>query len=599
MTVRDLAPLDVEPADSQSQEQLSALRALRLRVGVRSGQSGSRWTATIVCWFLAVVIAVPMGDVVYQSFRTPTGLLSSAFSLDSYKKLFTSDIFRSVALSFRLGVGSAAIAVLVGGLLAWLLVRTDVPWRRFIEIATLIPFFLSPFILAVAWQYTGSPSIGLFNRAVMATGLTHSAPLDIYTTFGITLVIGIAHVPLAYLIISGSLRQIDASLEQAARVCGAGPARTSVLITARLALPGLISAAIVTFVLGFEDLGVPLVLGVPKGITPLSVRIWETIHKDFPADYNFAAAAGVLMVLIPAFAFWLQHRIVGRRSRYTVGGKATAPQRVALGGAKWPAFAFCLIWIAFAVLLPLLTLVLCSLQRRWSGSVDFSIMSLHNFSAVFQNGNTSSLPVLPALLNSLVLSAVVATVLMICALATTYGINRLRARGGRVADIILSMPLAIPGVTIAVGLLNLLIQTPLYASLGIIGLAYAIRYFPYALRPVDAALGSIHPELEEASRVSGRGLVQTLRLVIVPLLRPAMLSGWVILFVMLMREVSMSNVLYAGSNSTLSVALRSVASLQPNGVVAAFALMQIAMFLGLAGIALLLGGGRRIAFAAP
>jgi iron(III) transport system permease protein len=563
-----------------------------------TGHRSARELATLVCWVLAAATLVPLVEVVYQSFRKQTGLLTSVFSLDSYRQLFTAQIFHSAGLSLEFGLGSAVIAVVVGGALAWLLVRTDIPWRGFFEIAALIPFFLSPFILAITWQYTGSPNTGLFNRALIGAGLTHSAVLNIYSTFGIILVIGMAHVPLAYLMISGTLRQIDPSLEQAARVSGAGPLRTGLQVTARLASPGIISAFIIAFVLGFEDLGVPLVLGVPSGIMPLSVRIWQTIQQTFPANYNFAAAASVFMMLIPAIAFWLQRCIAGRRPRYTVGGKSSAPQRVALGRAKWPAFGVCLLWTLFSVVLPLLTLVLTAFQRRWTGSVNLGILTFSNFAAVFHN-SSSALPVLPALTNSLLLSACTATLVIVCAVAVTYGVNRLRARGGRVADVILSMPLAVPGTAVAVGLLNLLIRTPLYATVWIIGLAYAIRYFPYALRPVDAALGAVHPELEEAARVSGRGLVQTVRLVIVPLLRPGMISGWLILFVMFMREVAISNLLYEGGNSTLSVALRSLSSLEPDGVVAAFTLMQIVLFLLIAGLALLAGGSRRAVLRLP
>jgi iron(III) transport system permease protein len=169
----------------------------------------------------------------------------------------------------------------------------------------------------------------------------------------------------------------------------------------------------------------------------------------------------------------------------------------------------------------------------------------------------------------------------------------MRSRGGRFAEVVLSIPLAIPGSTIAVGVLNLLVTTPLYATVWIIAIGFAIRYFPYGLRTVDGAIGSIHPELEEASRMSGYGLGQTLRRIVVPLLRPAMIGGWLLLFVLLMRDVAISNLLYAGGNRTLSVALLSISSLQQTGVVAAFALMQIVLFLAVASLAMLSGGARR------
>lgn len=564
-----------------------------------TGQASvGRTVTTAICWGLAIAVLLPIGDVLFESFRTRTGVLTSTFSLENYQRLFSPQIYDAVKLSLLFGVGSSLFATVVGLILAWLIVRTDVPWRRFFELMAVVPFFLSPFLLAISWQYISSPNIGVLNRLAISSGLVSSAPFNIYSEFGIILVIGIAHVPLAFLMISGALRQMDASLEQAARVCGAGSLRTSLFITVPLVSRAVISSAIINFVLGFEDLGVPLVLGVPSLIRPLSVKIWEAIQKAFPTDYNFAAAAGMLMVLVPAFAFWLQRRILGRRSYITVAGKASAPQQLALGPAKWAAFAFSLGWVFIAVLLPIGVLALGAFSRRWTGTVDLDLLTLNNFAIVLQ-GNSFSLPVLPALQNSLILAASAATVLMLSAVIVAYGVNRLRVPGGRWIDVLLSVPLAIPGIALAVGLLNLLVLTPLYGTIWIIGLAYAVRYFPYGLRPADAALAAIHPELEEAARVSGGGLGLTLRRVVFPLLTPAIASGWLLLFVIFMREVSMSNLLYAGENRTLSVALLSISALQPTGVVAAFTLMQITLFLLVAALAQVPGRGRTARVVGP
>jgi len=537
-------------------------------------------------WAATIAVVVPILAVLYESLRARTGLLTSVWSLDSYRALLSPRIYDAALLSLKFGVGSAIFATVVGAILAFLVVRTDLPGRRFIEICSYVPFFLSSFLLAICWQYVGSPNTGLVNN------LLGGAFLNIYTEWGIILVIGIAHTPLAFLMISGALRQMDPALEHAARVCGAGRFRTSRQITLRLVSRGIISAFVINFVMGFEDLGVPLVLGNPSGIEPLPLRIWEVIQREFPADYNFAAAASVLLLTVPVVAFWLQSRLLGKRSRYTLSGKATAPQRMALGWAKWPAFAFCLLWTFVAVILPMIALVLTAIQRRWSGSLDLSLLTLDNFKAVFAT-SSYSLPVVSAFWNSFVLSIVVATVVVLLAAVVTYAVQRMRIRGGRFAEVVLSIPLAIPGSTIAVGLLNLLVQTPLYATIWIIAIGFAIRYIPYGLRTVDAAFGAIHPELEEASRVSGYGLGQTLRRIVVPLLRPAMVGGWLLLFILLMRDVGMSNLLYAGGNRTLSVALLSISSLQQTGVVAAFALMQIVLFLAVASLALLSGGARR------
>lgn len=567
-------------------------RRLRSVLPSRPQAGPGRWVVIAVTWAMAVAVLIPILAVFYESIQKRTGLLTSVFSLDSYRALFTPRIYEAVVLSLKFGLGSAVIATVVGTVLAFLVVRTDVPGRRIIELASYVPFFLSSFLLAICWQYVGSPNTGLLNRLAIDLGLTDHAFLDIYSEVGIILVIGIAHTPLAFLMVSGALRQMDPALEQAARVCGAGRIRTSWQVTIRLASRGIISAFIINFVLGFEDLGVPLVLGNPAGIEPLPMRVWEVIQREFPADYNFAAAASVLLLTLPVLAFWFQGRITGSRSRYTLSGKASAPQRMALGWAKWPAFAFCAVWVVIAVILPMVALILTAFQRRWSGTLDTGLLTLDNFAKVFET-TSYSLPVLSAFWNSLILAVVVATIVVILAPVATYAIHRLRMRGGRWAEVILSAPLAIPGSTIAVGLLNLLVQTPLYATIWIIAIGFAIRYFPYGLRTVDAAVGSIHPELEEASRVSGYGLGQTLRRVVIPLLRPAMVGGWLLLFVLLMRDVAMSNLLYAGGNRTLSVALLSISALQPTGVVAAFTLMQIVLFLGVAALAMLSGGARR------
>lgn len=585
--------VDVPPA-SDAKPRPGVGAAARGGPGRAQAQAG-RTLVSAICWALALAVLVPLGDIVYESFRARTGLLTSTYSLESYGKLVTPQVLDSAVLSLQLGFGSALVATALGTVLAWLIVRSDVPWRRFFELASFVPFFLSPFLLAIAWQYVASPSIGVLNRAVISLGVSESPPINVYSVYGIVLVLAIAHVPLVLLMVSGALRQMDPALEQAARVCGANGVRTSALVTVPLVSRAVISAAIITFALGFEDLGVALVLGVPSLIRPLSVRIWETIQKAFPADYNFAAAAGVLMIVIPALAFWYQRRVLGQRTLYTVAGKATAPQQFALGGARWAAFAFCAAWVVVADVLPIGVLALSAFSRRWSGTIDLGLLTFDNFATLLQ-GDSYSLPVLPALTNSLVLAACTATVVILGAVTAAYGINRLRVRGSHWIDVLLSVPLAVPGVTIAVGLLNLLIQTPLYGTIWIIALAYAVRYFPYGLRPTDAALAAIHPELEEAARVSGGGLGFTLRRVIVPLLRPAMISGWLLLFVMFMREVSMSNLLYAGDNRTLSVALLSISGLQPNGVVAAFTLMQISLFLLVAALAVVVGRGRTAAF---
>lgn len=546
----------------------------------------ARPVTTAVCLGLGVAIAAPLVVLVVESFQKPTGLVTSVFSLDTYRQVFTGAVMHDLVASLEIGVGGAVFATVIGTTLAWLVTRTDMPWRRFFEVANFVPFFLTPLILAIAWTYLCSPQIGLLNHLAVASGATGAAPIDIYSLGGIIFVETMANAPLAFLLVAASMRQMDPALEQAARSCGSNPIRATLRVTLPLATPAVISAAVLTFMLSFEDLGAPLVLGQPAGIEPLPIRIYDTLQQAFPPNYNFAAGLGCLMITIPAIGFWLQRRVTGRRSYATVTGKATQPARLTLGRGKWPAFALTLIYVSTAVFLPLGALLIAAFSRHWSGTIDPALFTLSNFAQLF----ASSTAILPALQNSLTLAVSMATAVVVAAVVASYGVTRLRVWGGRIIDIVLSAPLAVPGTALAVGVLALLLRTPLFGTIWIIGLGYAIRYFPYGQRNVGASLAAVHPELEDASRVAGSGMARTVARIVVPLLRAGLVSGWLLLFVMFMREVTMSNLLYTGGNETLSAALLIMMNNQSPGVVAAFTIVQVGLLLIPATLVILLGG---------
>lgn len=529
---------------------------------------------TIFCALVGIAFASPLGELVWRSFQKSTGLLTWVYSFDGYRRVFTSSIGRAALASFEIGVSTAIVATAIGATIAWMVSRTDLPGRRAFEIINFVPFFLSPFIGAIAWGYLGSPNNGLLNGWAVSSGLFHSAPLNMYSLYGIIIVLVIAHVPLSMILTSASLRQMDPALEQAARTCGANPFRASVRVTLALARPAILSAAILTFVLAIEDLGSPLVLGYSSGVQTLSTQIWGSVQKAFPADYSFAATLGCVMMVITIFAVMMQRWALGRRSYVTVSGKASAPRLVELGKARWPLFALNFLYVFIAVVLPVGTLVLTAFSKRWTGEIKPSLFTMANWHLMFDN---SLVPT--ALEHSVTLAVVAATGAVLVSIIATYGVDRMHIKGGKIVDTILTLPVAVPGLALAVGLLDLLIRTPLYATIWIIGIAYAIRYFPYAHRSVQASLTALHPELEEAARISGSGLARIIRRILMPLMTAGIARGWLLLFVMFMREVSMSNLLYSGSNQTLSTALLDMVGNQPAGVTAAFTLLQTLLIL--------------------
>lgn len=524
---------------------------------------------------LCLAIAAPLAGVVMQSFRIPQTLLTDTWSLANYRRLLESDILASARASLIIAFGSTIIATVVGVTLAWLVARTDVPFRRGLEALSIMPFFLSPLIGSVAWTYLGDPRMGLLNKALITIGLTQEPLINIHSYAGIIFVLGLFLVPFVVVLSTSSLRQMDSSLETAARVCGASTMRTMLRVTVPLAAPAVLSAALLAFVFAIEDLSVPLLLGYPQGIQTLSTRIYDSV-QIFPPKYGVGAVVGVLLMCITALCLWLQRWTLRRRSFFTVTGRSGGEQDlVRLGRARWPVFLLVLGYVFVSAVLPLAVLALVALSARWTGDVRLDELTLANFRALFAHG--SNVP--SALLNSLVLATICASVGILLSVVAVYAIERTRVPGRRLFEAVLTFPVAVPGLVLAVGLLALFIHTWLFATLVIIGIGYVIRDFPLGQRNVAASFAAIHPELEEAARVGGARWLRYVRRVLLPLLRPGLIGGWLLLFLAFMREVPMSAMLSSSSTRTLAVELLNNVAFAPPGVVAAFTLMQVSILL--------------------
>lgn len=525
----------------------------------------------VITLAVAAATLAPLFEVVLRSVQKQTGLLTHVYSLDNYHRLAAASMLSSAANSFIIAGGASVLATLVGVVLAWLVARTDMPGRQAIEIVSYIPFFLTPLISAVAWSYLLDPRTGLLNHWLRFAHIS----ININSTAGIIWVLAIAWVPLVMLMCMGIFRQMDPALEHAARLAGTNVLGVARRITLPLATPGIVSAFVLVFVLSFDELGAPLVLGYPYGIQTLSTRLYDTITRGFPPDYDFAAAIGCVMIIVAIVAFWLQRRAVGQRSYATVTGRSMAQEPLRLGRGRWLAFALSVVYLAVGVVLPFLALILASMSRHWSGLVKPSLFTLGNYVQLFFHDPTA----ITAVRNSSVLAVLAALVAIVASLFTTYSIERVGFRGSRIVDAILAIPIAVPGLAFAVGVLDGLIRSPLYGTLWIIGVAYVLRFYPYGSRSIHASLSAIHPELEESAKVCGSGRLRTLRVILLPLLRQGIVSGWLLLFIMFLREVSISNILWNRGTQTLSVALLNNVYFQPAGVAAAFTVVQVLIIL--------------------
>ncbi len=447
------------------------------------------------------------------------------------------------------------------------------PGRRWFEVFNLVPFFLSPYVGAISWVYLAAPHSGILSKLLADTFGLAPDLIPIYGIGGATWVLSLFYTPYVYLFVIAPMRQMDPALEDAARVHGAGFWMTLRLVTIPLLFPALFSAALVVFVTSAGLFDVPLALASPRGIRTMPTEIFQLVQ--YPSDLGRAAAFGVIVMAVTVLLTVLQRRYLDRRRFETVTGKGYRPRIVALRrGGRAGALALEIIYIGCAVVLPMIALLMVSLSSIWTGTLSYATLTLRNFEYVMFNYSLTQ----QAILNSLFLAVVGATLGVSMSVLQAYYINRSVGRRRALTDAILSLPLGIPGIILGLGFLILAIRTPLYSTLTIILIAYVARFFPFATRTVSSMLLAINPELEQSARASGAGWLQTMRYVLMPLLAPAIVAAWLMLFVIFVRELGATILLYAQGTETISVAL-VVLSERSFGYVAALAVIQLMLLL--------------------
>jgi iron(III) transport system permease protein len=481
--------------------------------------------------------------------------------------------YQAAGNTIMCGIGATVISCGLGLSLAWVVSRTDMPGRRWFEVLNLVPFFLSPYVGAISWVYLAAPHSGILSKLLADTFGLAPDLIPIYGIGGATWVLSLFYTPYVYLFVIAPMRQMDPALEDAARVHGAGFWTTLRLVTIPLLFPALFSAALVVFVTSAGLFDVPLALASPRGIRTMPTEIFQLVQ--YPSDLGRAAAFGVIVMAVTVLLTVLQRRYLDRRRFETVTGKGYRPRIVALrrGGCAG-ALALEIIYIGCAVVLPMIALLMVSLSSIWTGALSYATLTLRNFEYVMFNYSLTQ----HAILNSLFLAVMGATLGVSMSVLQAYYINRSVGRRRALTDAILSLPLGIPGIILGLGFLILAIRTPLYSTLAIILIAYVARFFPFATRTVSAMLLAINPELEQSARASGAGWLQTMRYVLVPLLMPAIVAAWLILFVIFIRELGATILLYAQGTETISVAL-VVLSERGFGYVAALAVIQLMLLL--------------------
>ena len=499
----------------------------------------------VLVGYLAVV---PLVYLLHDTFTGPAG-----FTLGAFTRAYTanSQAGQMMLNSVEFAVGSGALALCLGTLLAYVQVRTDAPLKGLFFAASLVPLIIPGILYAAAWIFLADPRIGLINVLLFRPVLGHGL-FNTFSMWGMIWVQGLHLAPIAFLLMGAAFRGMDPALEEAALMAGA-PRRVLLRrITMPLVRPAIVSAVLLMFVQSLESFEVPGLLGLQNGIYVFTSRIYFVL-RQFPIDYG-AAGAYALGLLAFAAAGVAASGWLGRnaRSYQTVTGKAFRPRPMELGRARPLVGALVVLFFAVAVVLPVAVLVYASLLRFYSAPSLESLktMSLANYRALLHMPLATT-----ALRNSVVLGAGAATVVMFLTAVASWVVVRTRAVGRGLLDLVAFTPLVVPGLVLGLALSFVYLRTslPIYGTLWILLIAYATRYLPYGMRYAGAAMAQTSGELEESAHVCGASWWQTFRRVLMPLASSGILAGWVYILVVSFRELSSSILLYSPGKEVLSI----------------------------------------------
>ncbi|MBM3217439.1 MAG: iron ABC transporter permease [Candidatus Rokubacteria bacterium] len=488
--------------------------------------------------------------------------------------------------SLVLGAWTAALSVVIGLPLAWAVSRTNVPGKRFLHFTAVISYLTPPFLTAIAFVNLFGPNAGLVNRFVRDVLSAPALTFNVFSMAGLVLVTVPHTFPFVYLLAASALESVDASMEESAQILGAGRWRTAAAVTLPLVAPAVLSGALVAFVNAIALFGSQAIVGLPGRVFTLPTRIYALF--DYPPQYGLASALSLIFVAITVAALYLQRRYLARRSYVTVGGKGGRPQLVDLGRARFAVLAFGVAVFVIAVAAPYLTLLAVSVSKSW-GLTFWQNLTLQHYRFVLLEYDVTR----RAIVNSLMLAAGAATLAVVLGSLVGWVDLRTTAPGRKLLDYVSLIPLGLPGIVVAVALIQfwLALPIPIYGTLLIILLAYTARYVPLGVRSANAAFRQIDPSLEETARVTGAGWLRTFRSVTLPLARPGLFAGWLLVFVPALQELSASILLFSSGSITLAVAVYNLYETGALKPVAALAIVTMVIITAAIALATRLGRG--------
>ena len=524
---------------------------------------------------LVIFVAWPVLLILFNAF-----FVEGKFnSLDFYNVLTEPETFQALKNSFVIACMTTVGSVIVGTFFAWLVTRIDLPYKTFMKSLFLVPFMLPSFIGALAWKMLLSPHSGYINKMWMEMFNTTEPLFNIYSYAGIALVEVMYLFPFVFIQVCGALERMDPTLEESARISGAGLLTITRKITIPLVLPSIMSGALLIMLYSMAHFGTVAVLGIEQGIYNIPTLIYEKIHQSAGSFASIRTGTVLATVLIASAALiiWTQQKILSRGHYQIIGGKSFRPMELKLRGLRYPLLFFCLAYIGFTIVLPTVVIFLVGGVQTYGLSIlDPNNLSLDNYKYILFEYDVTR----DAIWNSVTLGLAAAFITMFAGVMISYVIVKMKVKGKGILEFLGMLPFSVPGSVIALGVIlawSGAYGINIYNTVWIILVSYIARYMAFSLKANSAALEQVHDSLMEASRSCGASMWQSLKDIVIPLVRPGMISAFFLIFLPALRELTVSIMLYAPTTRTIGVAIYT---LNEDG--------ETVMSTALAGIALIL-----------
>jgi len=529
----------------------------------------------------------PVLMLILGSFSRGIGAFG-AFTVEKYIRVYTDPTLHKTLLNTVIfTAGSSLFATALALILAYLNVRTDIPLKGLFHLISIIPMMIPHIVFATSWALLLNPSNGILNLFLREVLGLKKSLFNIYTLGGMIMVEGLLDFPIAYLIIAPAMASFDAALEEAAWVSGGSKFRALQRITLPILRPAILASLALVVVRSLAAFAVPSVIGMPGRVYVLTTYIYRLISLGFMPDYGRAAAAGVSVLVTSTVLVYVYRRLTARSERYvTISARGYKPAIIGLGRWRYPLSLLTSFLFLILIVIPVLVLLYVSLipYVMPPSAKAFSMVTLKHWNYVLRDPLS-----LRALKNSVFLALVGASLGILLSTFVSYIIVREKTVGSALLENLAFFSYSFPGLVIGIGFMWFFVHTPLYATIWALLIGYIATYLPYGIRPLTSAFIQISEDLEEASKVAGAGFLYTFRRVVVPLATPGIVSGWILMASMFLRELSLSAVLSRPGTEVLAVQILHFADDSLWGQVSALGILMIALSTIMATLATLVG----------